>query len=55
VLARRQGKKEATAIPEEGEEGAGDLDKRFGFSKDFSKKILLPFVTTSLEDIYYHL
>ncbi|KAK7252053.1 hypothetical protein RIF29_35758 [Crotalaria pallida] len=41
VLARRQGKKAATAIPEEGEEdaGAGDLDKRFGFSKDFSSKL----------------
>lgn len=39
VLARRQGKKEAAAIPEDGEEGAGDLDKRFGFSKDFSSKL----------------
>ncbi|KAE9613589.1 putative protein kinase CAMK-CDPK family [Lupinus albus] len=39
VLARRQGKKAATAIPEEGEEDAGDLDKRFGFSKEFSSRL----------------
>ncbi|XP_004505191.1 CDPK-related kinase 5-like isoform X2 [Cicer arietinum] len=39
VLARRQGKKEAAAIPEEAEEGAGDLDKRFGFSKDFTSRL----------------
>ncbi|CAL0312110.1 unnamed protein product [Lupinus luteus] len=39
VLARRQAKKAATAIPEEGEEDAGDLDKRFGFSKEFSNRL----------------
>lgn len=41
MLARRQGKKAATAIPEEGEEdaGAADLDKRFGFSKEFSSRL----------------
>ncbi|KAL1290547.1 CDPK-related kinase 5 [Arachis ipaensis] len=43
VLARRQGKKAATAIPEEGEEdgggGAADLDKRFGFSKEFTSRL----------------
>ncbi|CAI8618388.1 unnamed protein product [Vicia faba] len=39
ALARRQGKKETTAIPEDSEEGAGDLDKRFGFSKDFTSKL----------------
>ena len=44
VLARRQGKKAATAIPEEGEEEAGggaaaDLDKRFGFSKEFTSRL----------------
>ncbi|GAU31802.1 hypothetical protein TSUD_58040 [Trifolium subterraneum] len=39
VLARRQGKKETAAIPEDSEEGAGDLDKRFGFSKDFSSRL----------------
>ncbi|CAK8577529.1 unnamed protein product [Lathyrus sativus] len=39
VLARRQGKKETAAIPEDSEEGAGDLDKRFGFSKDFTSKL----------------
>ncbi|XP_020210862.1 CDPK-related kinase 5 [Cajanus cajan] len=42
VLARRQGKKAATAIPEEGEEGGGgaaDLDKRFGFSKEFTSRL----------------
>ncbi|RDY14836.1 CDPK-related kinase 5, partial [Mucuna pruriens] len=42
VLARRQGKKAATAIPEEGEDGGGDaadLDKRFGFSKEFTSRL----------------
>ncbi|KAK2380538.1 CDPK-related kinase [Trifolium repens] len=39
VLARRQGKKETAAIPEDSEEGGGDLDKRFGFSKDFSSRL----------------
>ncbi|CAL5213191.1 unnamed protein product [Lathyrus oleraceus] len=39
VLARRQGKKETAAIPEDSEEAAGDLDKRFGFSKDFTSKL----------------
>ncbi|MED6120099.1 CDPK- kinase 5 [Stylosanthes scabra] len=43
VLARRQGKKAASAIPEEGEEegggGAVDLDKRFGFSKEFTSRL----------------
>ncbi|XP_058730750.1 CDPK-related kinase 5-like [Vicia villosa] len=39
VLARRQGKKETAAIPEDTEEGGGDLDKRFGFSKDFTSKL----------------
>ncbi|KAI4295624.1 hypothetical protein L6164_035649 [Bauhinia variegata] len=41
VLARRQGKKTAT-IPEEGEEesrGAVNLDKRFGFSKEFTSRL----------------
>lgn len=41
VLARRQGKKTA-AIPEEAEAGAGgaaDLDKRFGFSKEFTSRL----------------
>ncbi|KAI4298434.1 hypothetical protein L6164_031995 [Bauhinia variegata] len=41
VLARRQGKKTA-AIPEEGEEEskeAVDLDKRFGFSKEFTSRL----------------
>ncbi|KAF1875239.1 hypothetical protein Lal_00007855 [Lupinus albus] len=39
LLARRQGKKSATAG--EGEESAegGDLDKRFGFSKEFSSRL----------------
>jgi len=41
VLARRQGKKASAtaAIPEEGEEGAADLDKRFGFSKEFTSRL----------------
>ncbi|KAF7810919.1 CDPK-related kinase 5-like [Senna tora] len=45
VLARRQGKKKAaTAIPEEGEEdesrdGEVNLDKRFGFSKEFTSRL----------------
>ena len=42
VLARRQGKKTATAILEEGEEearGGVDLDKRFGFSKEFTSRL----------------
>ncbi|XP_027345639.1 CDPK-related kinase 5 isoform X1 [Abrus precatorius] len=43
VLARRQGKKAAAAIPEEAEEEGGgdaaDLDKRFGFSKEFSSRL----------------
>lgn len=42
VLARRQGKKAAAtaAIPEEGEGGDGaDLDKRFGFSKEFTSRL----------------
>lgn len=39
VLARRQGKKETAAIPEDSEDGGGDLDKRFGFSKDFTSKL----------------
>ncbi|MCI80944.1 CDPK-related kinase 5-like, partial [Trifolium medium] len=30
---------ETAAIPEDSEEGAGDLDKRFGFSKDFSSRL----------------
>lgn len=40
VLARRHGKKAATAIPEEGEEEGGvELDKRFGFSKEFTSRL----------------
>lgn len=42
VLARRQGKKDAAAIPEEAETatgGEGNLDKRFGFSKEFSSRV----------------
>jgi len=44
VLARRQGKKAAAAaaISEEGEDGDGaaaDLDKRFGFSKEFTSRL----------------
>jgi len=43
VLARRQGKKAAAAaISEEGEDGGGaaaDLDKRFGFSKEFTSRL----------------
>ncbi|KAK4803001.1 hypothetical protein SAY86_001204 [Trapa natans] len=40
-LARRQGKKKATAIAEEDEEDEDEeeLDKRFGFSKDFTSRI----------------
>ncbi|KAF7840865.1 CDPK-related kinase 5-like [Senna tora] len=37
LLARRQGKKTSTAIPEDGEEV--DLDKRFGFSKEFTSRL----------------
>ncbi|XP_048337092.2 CDPK-related protein kinase isoform X1 [Ziziphus jujuba] len=40
VLARRHGKKAASAIPEEGEEEGGvELDKRFGFSKEFTSRL----------------
>ncbi|KAL5538907.1 hypothetical protein UlMin_045556 [Ulmus minor] len=41
VLARRQGKKSAAAIPEEGEEDENgvELDKRFGFSKEFTNRL----------------
>ncbi|KAJ7967428.1 CDPK-related kinase [Quillaja saponaria] len=42
VLARRQGKKAANAIPEEEEvevKGAVNLDKRFGFSKEFTSRL----------------
>ncbi|KOM52090.1 hypothetical protein LR48_Vigan09g074900 [Vigna angularis] len=43
VLTRRQGKKAAAAaISEEGEDGGGaaaDLDKRFGFSKEFTSRL----------------
>ncbi|GMY05981.1 CDPK-related kinase 5-like [Fagus crenata] len=42
VLLRRQGKKaakSATAIPEEEEEEEVELDKRFGFSKEFTSKL----------------
>lgn len=42
VLARRQGRKKAAAaaIPEEGEEEESrDLDKRFGFSKEFTSRL----------------
>ncbi|XP_054786291.1 CDPK-related kinase 5-like isoform X2 [Prosopis cineraria] len=40
VLARRQGRKAATAIPEEGEDDESrDLDKRFGFSKEFTSRL----------------
>ncbi|KAK4284664.1 hypothetical protein QN277_001464 [Acacia crassicarpa] len=40
VLARRQGRKAAKAIPEEGEEEESrDLDKRFGFSKEFTSRL----------------
>ncbi|XP_028765864.1 CDPK-related kinase 5 [Neltuma alba] len=36
-LAKRQGKKTSKAIPEDGEEV--DLDKRFGFSKEFTSRL----------------
>ncbi|XP_054795999.1 CDPK-related kinase 5-like [Prosopis cineraria] len=36
-LAKRQGKKTSTAIPEEGDDV--DLDKRFGFSKEFTSRL----------------
>lgn len=40
MLARRHGKKAATAIPEEGEEEGGvELDRRFGFSKEFTSRL----------------
>ncbi|XP_019424037.1 PREDICTED: CDPK-related kinase 5-like isoform X1 [Lupinus angustifolius] len=39
LLARRQGKKSATAGEGEENAGGGDLDKRFGFSKEFSSKL----------------
>jgi hypothetical protein len=42
VLLRRQGKKaakSATAIPEEEEEEEVELDKRFGFSKEFTSRL----------------
>lgn len=40
MLARRHGKKAASAIPEEGEEEGGvELDKRFGFSKEFTSRL----------------
>ncbi|XP_031393231.1 CDPK-related kinase 5-like [Punica granatum] len=41
VLARRQGKKKAAAIPEDEEEVAAELDKRFGFSKEFTSRLEL--------------
>lgn len=42
VLLRRQGKKKAAAtaaIPEDEEEEVAELDKRFGYSKDFTSRI----------------
>ncbi|WCJ33759.1 Calcium-dependent protein kinase (CDPK) family protein [Euphorbia peplus] len=45
VLRRRQQKKKKSAIPEEGEDGGEDdvagveLDKRFGFSKEFKSRL----------------
>ncbi|XP_028777100.1 CDPK-related kinase 5 [Neltuma alba] len=40
LLAKRQGRKAATAIPEEGEEEESrDLDKRFGFSKELTSRL----------------